>query len=230
MRTSSGPHSPGLAAELLDARAGHGLAPLAEQLVAAWRDEPDTPGEAVALALATAAETSERMAQHRSDVAVTGPGSSHTATRLTPAVVTEAIRDARAELLVVTFAAAGIADVVTELVRAAERGVRIDVVLDDTTGARDAFRRLDGAASFWHWPAERRGADGRAAMHAKLLAADRSWALVGSANLTGRAMRENLELGVLLRDSAAVERVVRHVHTLMGSHGPLVRVLGNARS
>jgi phosphatidylserine/phosphatidylglycerophosphate/cardiolipin synthase-like enzyme len=53
------------------------------------------------------------------------------------------------------------------------------------------------------------------ALHAKLMAADEKVAVVGSANLTDRALADNIELGVIIRDPHAVERVVRHFRSLM---------------
>ncbi|QNP63627.1 hypothetical protein IAG43_12240 [Streptomyces genisteinicus] len=46
------------------------------------------------------------------------------------------------------------------------------------------------------------------------MAADRRVALLGSANLTGRALRENVEIGVVLRDRATVGHLVDHLRWL----------------
>jgi phosphatidylserine/phosphatidylglycerophosphate/cardiolipin synthase-like enzyme len=52
--------------------------------------------------------------------------------------------------------------------------------------------------------------------------ADQEVALVGSANLTGKALASNLELGVILRDPDVVRRIVRHFLFLMKpGTGPL---------
>ena len=55
----------------------------------------------------------------------------------------------------------------------------------------------------------------RAALHAKLVAADERVALLGSANLTDKALALNLELGVIIRDPEVVRRMVRHFRSLM---------------
>ena len=113
--------------------------------------------------------------------------------RLTSSVVVELIRSARASLLVVSFAAYGVPEVVAELRAAADRGVRIDLVLESsaadggalrgTTGAEAAFTTLRDRAAFWHWPARHRPAVGnsRAALHAKIIAVDQRTALITSA-------------------------------------------------
>jgi phosphatidylserine/phosphatidylglycerophosphate/cardiolipin synthase-like enzyme len=62
----------------------------------------------------------------------------------------------------------------------------------------------------------------RAALHAKLVAADERIALLGSANLTDKALAVNLELGVIIRDPDVVSRIVRHFRSLMEpGAGPL---------
>ena len=55
----------------------------------------------------------------------------------------------------------------------------------------------------------------RAALHAKLIAADQRGSAVGSANLTDKALACNLEFGVILRDPEVVRRMVRHFRSLM---------------
>jgi cardiolipin synthase C len=52
-------------------------------------------------------------------------------------------------------------------------------------------------------------------MHAKLLAADTNVALLSSANLTDKALGDNLELGLLVRDPEVVRRIVGHFRSLM---------------
>lgn len=55
----------------------------------------------------------------------------------------------------------------------------------------------------------------RAALHAKLFAEDDRIVLLGSANLTDKALAVNLELGVILHDPDIVGRIVRHFRVLM---------------
>lgn len=94
-------------------------------------------------------------------------------------------------------------------------------------GAAAAFDTLRGRARFWHWPQHQRPVMGRsrAALHAKLIAADRQVALLGSANLTDRALAFNIEIGVVLREPDAVRRIVGHFRGLMDAeNGPLRRL------
>jgi phosphatidylserine/phosphatidylglycerophosphate/cardiolipin synthase-like enzyme len=158
---------------------------------------------------------------------ISGPTSSSVAVRLTSSVLIEIIRSARTSLLVVSFAAYGVAEVIEELCSAAARGVRIDLVLEGSAssggtlrgqaGSSATFSPLKDVAAFWHWPAHRRPATGtsRSALHAKFIAADATVALITSANLTDRALSTNLEVGVVLRDPVVTERLVQHFAALM---------------
>lgn len=229
--------SPGAAVEaaLIDASPGFALGAVAGRLVQAWHQTaPALPGAALALALRAAGVSCADNDSRRSTIAVSGPTSSAAPVRLTSEVATEVIRAARKSLLVVSFAAYGVPTVVAELARTLARGVTVDLVLETTlgeggtlagdSGAAAAFEALRGRARFWHWPQHRRPVTGRsrAALHAKLIAADRHVALLGSANLTDRALASNIEVGVVLRDPDAVRRLVRHFQGLMDAEdGPL---------
>jgi cardiolipin synthase C len=213
---------------LIDAKPGFALGGAAARLVAAWRAADPVPsGMAVALALEVAALVHADAAGRGSAVVVSGPASSSVPVRLTSAVISGIIRDCRTSLLIVSFAAFGVAGVIAELHNAAERGVRIDLVLESAEadggalhgplGASAAFAAIRREATFWTWPAARRPMAGasRAAMHAKLVAADAKVALLSSANLTDKALGDNLEVGLLVRDPDVVRRIVGHFHSLM---------------
>ncbi|WNM28982.1 phospholipase D-like domain-containing protein [Streptomyces sp. Li-HN-5-11] len=60
-------------------------------------------------------------------------------------------------------------------------------------------------------------------LHAKLIASDRHTALLGSANLTDRALSDNIELGVVLRDPHLVEPLVDHFRWLLAPENKVMR-------
>lgn len=225
-------------AALIDARPGYAVATHARRLVQAWRIEAaDLPGPAVALALYSAARVHHRAAAQRTELVISGPTSPSVPVRLTSSVVIEVIRAARQSLLVVNFAAYGVADVISELAAATRRGVHTNLVLESsveeggtlrgTIGAAAAFTTLRNSATFWHWPAHRRPTAGnsRAALHAKIIAADTSVAMISSANLTDRGLSSNLEVGIVLHDPHVVDRLVQHFTALMNPRtGPLEKV------
>lgn len=233
LHASPGP-APGVEARLLTAWPGGTRTELARALMRAWsadRSPPDGPAVALALQAAALAHTTAADSR-RVDLVVSGPATAAVPVRSTPQVIAEVIRAAQRHLIVVSFAAYQIPEVVTELRGAAGRGVHLDVILESSRedggslrqDARSAFGTL--AADFWHWPAARRPtAGGRASLHAKLITADDHTALLGSANLTGQALTHNLEVGVVLRNPEVVGRLVAHFRTLMNpDHGVLRRL------
>jgi cardiolipin synthase A/B len=177
----------------------------------------DVPPALVTGALigATRAVTAER-AQQAIDVVWTGPASSVSTSRLTSAVVVELIDSANEEVLLVSFATLGEPSIAAALERAAQRQVAITLLLerpDDNphyTGPADPFPGL--RARRFTWPAASRPPG--AAIHAKVIVIDRHTALIGSANLTGRALDHNLECGVLLRGGAEPAQICDHIVSL----------------
>lgn len=230
LHESAGPAD--VEAQLLAAHPVNGMGPHAATLARLWRRRPHLDGKALALALLTAATAADHEEERRPRVVASGPfgdgRSGSGPARMTAAVFEEVLDAARHRLLVVGYAHHASSGVRGRLAQAARRGVDIDMVFEEKTGALESFSALaeagQGRVRLWRWPEHARGADGNASLHAKVIAADRDLALVGSANLTGRALRHNIETGVLLRDPVQVRRLVGHFDALMGRHGPLERV------
>lgn len=218
LNEAEGPDSP-----LLDRwSANHPAAGLGVQLSTlrrAWRDEaPQLSGAALALSLATAAAAEEGMGPP-AELVVSGRTSPAIPVRLTSGIVVDVIRSARSSLLIASFAAYGISEIVAELRAAVERHVRIDLLLEESTAAARAFGSLGEHVRIWHCI----DSANRTSLHAKVIAADRHTALLGSANLTGRGLSRNVEIGVILRDSHVVGRLVDHMRWLTGPNGLLRR-------
>ncbi|WP_326828550.1 DISARM system phospholipase D-like protein DrmC [Streptosporangium sp. NBC_01810] len=230
LRGHPAPH-PAIRGLLTQARTGAVMGARAARLIAAWSAaDPPPPGSALALALETASRMHGETHRRRTDIVVSGPHSDEVPVRLTSSVIIEVIRASRTSLLVVSFAAFGVAEVTRELVRAARRGVQIDLVLEGTVedggalrgASTPPFEVLRPLATFWVWADRPRTGGSVPALHAKVVAADEEVALLGSANLTDRALAHNLEVGVVLRDPDVVGRLVRHFHALMHpKNGPL---------
>lgn len=176
-------------------------------------------GAGVALALRVGLAAREATEATRSRPVWTGPGSAGEQ-RLTPGVLHELIGSARERILLISYAAHTLPAVAADLESAVARGVTVDVVFEtaaDSSGAYTGYdeRPFGSVAGIrrWHWPADQRGTG--AALHAKALIIDGTHALVGSANLTGRALTANLEVGVLVRDPAVAAALEAHVRGLM---------------
>lgn len=210
------------------------FAGLVSEMSSAWREAEDMSGSAIALALRAAGRAVDEDRRRAVRPVWTGPDAGQPI-RLTAAVVAEVIADARQRLVVLSFAAYKIPEILRALEAAARRGVTVDVVLEtaeDSDGSLSfdhlpAFAALAGVR-VWHWPASMRPAEG-GSLHAKALVADGDVALVTSANLTGHAMKHNIELGLLVTDHAAATAIVAHVDGL-ARRGVLVRVNGWNRS
>lgn len=146
----------------------------------------------------------------------TGPPAP-TPDRLTSAVVVDLISGARSSLLLVGYAVHNEPTVTTALVDAAARGVSITLVLERSAdnpqfrGSGSAFPGLKATRLCWPRPPRSTGAS----LHAKLLVIDDSAALVGSANITGAALGNNLECGVLITGGATPLRLRTQIDNLV---------------
>ena len=196
-------------------------------LTSAWKADPALTGDGIALALRIGLRARRDADARRSRPVWTGPGAAGDQ-RLTAAVLHELVANARERILLVSFAAYTLAELATDLQKAVERGCRVDVVFEteeDSAGAYSGpqstpFGSVTGAHR-WRWPADHRSPG--AALHAKLLVVDGCRALVGSANLTHRALTANLEAGVLIEDRHLASELEAHVLALISS-GTLVNV------
>lgn len=186
-------------------------------------------GAGVALALRVGLAARDAAEAVRSRPVWTGPGTAGEQ-RLTAGVLHELIAGARERIVLISYAAHTLPAVAVDLEAAVERGVAVDVIFEtaaDSSGEYSGYdKRPFGAVAGirrWHWPADQRTQT--AVLHAKALIIDGSRALVGSANLTGRALTANLEVGVLVRDPVVAAALEAHVRGLMDS-GVLVPAEG----
>jgi cardiolipin synthase len=164
-----------------------------------------------------AAHALERAHRHQSiDVVWTGPESGITTSRLTAATVIDLIEQAHHEILLVSFATQTEPGISTALEAASARGVSITLLTErhaDNPGYAPTAIPFPGLnATRLHWPATQRPPG--AALHAKVIVVDDRIALVGSANLTSRAMETNLECGILIRGGRQPRAIREHVMQL----------------
>ena len=159
------------------------------------------PGSEVAAALRSASIAASIVESEQSlDLAWTGPTPSSVSVRRMEQAFCELIETARERLFVVSYVAYKTGLVFDALRAAAEHGVALSFLLEREQSQGGAvsidsveqLRPHFPQAAFYVW-------DGSGAVHAKCAVADASVALVTSANLTGKAMNDNMELGVLVR-------------------------------
>jgi phosphatidylserine/phosphatidylglycerophosphate/cardiolipin synthase-like enzyme len=189
-------------------------------LCAGWRATPGMTGAGVALALRAGLATRQRVRAHRAWPVWTGPGSVGEQ-RLTAGVLHELLAGAQQRILLVSFAAYTLPEVAADLEAAVQRGCAVDVVFETEedsagayTGPSRPFAHVSGI-NRWRWPAEQR--DGGGVLHAKLLVVDGRRALVGSANLTAKALAHNLEVGAVTSDPELATQLESHVRRLIES-------------
>ncbi len=169
-----------------------------------------------------------------SEVIWTGPTSNRLPIRRFDQVLYDLISAAQRRIMLVTFAAHRVPHLCAHLMRAVGRGVDLTLIIE-SEGESEGQLTLDAIAAFravpadrrrlYYWPLARRernqaGRPGK--LHAKCAIVD-DVALVGSANLTDDAFNRNMELGLLVRDPAAVAAIVEHFEELI-HRGVLVEV------
>ena len=206
--------------------------------VTTWQTQaPSVPPACVAVALQAAASAVGRQRRAQTvEVVWTGPTSTQPLRR-TAQVLHGVIDEAQRDLLIIAFAVYDIPEIRTALLRAAERGVAIRLLIESPQAsagkiAYDGLTALGPAvtahASVYHWPRDQRPTDDQGrhgALHAKCAVADGQTLLISSANLTRYALDLNMELGLLIRGGSQPAQVVRHVQDLIAA-GTLVPVVG----
>ena len=193
------------------------------------------PPAAIGAALLAAA-ASEQSIRARQEVEVvwTGPHSQAIAFRRTEQVILQVLDSATSRITLVSYAVYAIPRVRAALVRAAQRGVRINVILEtpDRMSGQNEYNTLAAlgaevvaCSGVYYWPEGKRPREGakHGILHAKCLVADSRWLFVSSANLTEYAFSINMELGVLMTGG----RLARQVEALFDSlvaEGELVAI------
>lgn len=225
---------PGARSKVVGAVKAPAFGAVAGRLFDAWAgSDGDLTGPGLALALQAVRLSAERRAEPAVSLVVTGPTTQEVPTGSIFSALKDVIRDAEERLIIVTYAAYKVGDLIEELAAAADRGVEITMILETdkagggtlTFDAKKAFSDLKGKVRFFVWPPEKRPAldGGKVSMHAKAAIADDRVALVTSANLTDRAVSDNLELGVLIRGGDVPRRLAAHFRELIATER-LVRV------
>ena len=171
--------------------------------------------------LSGAARAVSRARQHQSvSVVWTGPESGVSSSRLTAATVIDLINEARSEILLVSYATQTEPSISAALSAAVALGVAVTLLAERNADNPSYASSLSVPfpsveAMRLHWPLVQRPSG--AALHAKIIVVDDSVALVGSANLTSRAMESNLECGILIRGGPQPKAIRDHIAGLYTS-------------
>lgn len=181
------------------------------------------------VALGVAIQALRYAAKYRThaEVCWSGPVNSLQGFRTTAEAYRDLISKATKTALVVSFAVGEVESLRDSLEAALSRGVQVRLVLEDfnvfTQGSwRSQFSALgsqvlaDGAIFVWP-KSNRRQQEGRiyGSMHVKCLVVDEQAILLTSANWSGSAMQDNMELGVAITDLEMARSVVEHFDQLI---------------
>lgn len=151
----------------------------------------------------------------------TGPITSAVPLRCTEQALCELINTAQRKIFIVCFVAYKVNAVVDALKIATSRNVEINFLLEKDKEAGgsvevDSIQYLRAQipkAKFYVWNPDTGLVSG--SVHAKCAVADGRMALITSANLTGRAMESNMELGVILRNGNLPLHLHEHLEGLI---------------
>jgi phosphatidylserine/phosphatidylglycerophosphate/cardiolipin synthase-like enzyme len=186
-------------------------------------------------ALLTASEAEKGHLDGQSaELVWTGPEVGVVPLRRTEQVILQVIESASERLLVVSYAVYNIPRIGEALVRAADRGVAIRIVIEspERIEGKKAYSTLAalgpavaGRCGVYVWPIEGRfkGGSGKPGLlHVKCVVADGRWLFLSSANLTEQAFSINMELGVLITGGSTPCQVEDHFARMIES-GILVK-------
>lgn len=180
----------------------------------------------IGLCLQSIGETSDLIAASWPELVWSGPATEIFPVRRIDQVLYDLVREAREQILLVTFAAAKIERLRNILAEVMNRGVEVNLVLEFESESEgqlscDALAAFSDAlarkANIYYWPHNRRernegGRPGK--LHAKCAVIDEK-AIISSANLTDDAFNRNMELGVLFKGGSIPQDITEHFRSLI---------------
>jgi len=213
-----------------------------EACLQSLRDSGMTPGQ-IAIVAEAVVDARERAVDPERvlDLVISGPDVPGVPTSDTAATMRTLISEATEEILLVGYAIHNAHSLFEPLAAkmTANESLCVTLCLDiprkfgDTSLESEIVRRFarEFRERHWPWPNSPRvfydprslsdNPEHRSSLHAKCVVADRSAALVTSANFTQAAQQRNIEVGLLVRHPALVARLARYFQGLIDT-GQLV--------
>jgi phosphatidylserine/phosphatidylglycerophosphate/cardiolipin synthase-like enzyme len=194
-----------------------------------WRAKaPEVDPRTVAVALQTAALSVQTQRDSQSvELVWTGPDTQTTPFRRTEQAILQLLDAAQTRITLVSFAVYSIPNVARSLVKAAQRGVQLTVIIEtpDRLGGENEYSTIKAlgqevakCSSVYYWPKDKRplSENNRAGiLHVKCAVADGQWLFLSSANLTQQAFTINMELGMLVRGGMMPRKVEQQFDQLI---------------
>ena len=193
-----------------------------DRLVDAWGATSIGSGELAAMLLA-ASHAFENVSRHQTTELVwTGPTTPFVSARRTEQALLQVIDAAKQTLFVTSFVAYDVSTIVKVLNNASTRGVSISMLLESSQdhGGSISFdvigkmKTLVPSAKLYAWR-ERADPFANGRVHAKVAVADGNVCFITSANLTGHAMEQNMEAGVLISGGQIPRSLHEHLQALV---------------
>jgi cardiolipin synthase len=193
-----------------------------ERVIAAWAKTSISGNELTGMFLG-ASEARVRLERELNvELVWTGPTTRFVPTRRTAQVLIDLIASAQTDLFLVSFVAYDVGNVVKALNEAANRGVKLRMLLEASV-EHGGTLNIDPAATMkasvpraeiftWKDKAEP-FVDGK--VHAKVAVVDSARAFITSANLTGHALEKNMEAGVLINGGNVPKTLSDHLQALV---------------
>ncbi len=193
-----------------------------DRLVYAWVTTSIGSGELASMLLAASHALENVSRRQSTELVWTGPTTPFVSARRTEQALLQVIGAAKQNLFITSFVAYDVSTIVKALNDASASGVSIAMLLESSQdhGGSISFdvigkmRTLVPSAKLYAWR-ERSApfADGR--VHAKVAVADCDVCFITSANLTGHAMEQNMEAGVLLSGGHIPRLLHDHLQALV---------------
>ena len=194
-----------------------------------WRSQAwQATGSEVAIALRTAGRFERlRVQSQKVEMVWTGPHSEAVFYRHTEQAILQVLDSSAEKVLLASYAVYSIPNIQDAVVRAADRGVAIRVIVEtpnkiDVTNEYSTLRALGtkvaACSRVYYWPKENRGTNEKGKhgiFHVKCLVADGKMLFLSSANLTEYAFSLNMELGLLVSGGRAPKQIQAHFERLM---------------
>lgn len=192
-----------------------------KRLVWAWKTSTISGETMAAMLLAAAHAFRHAESRQRVELVWTGPTTELAPARRTEQALIQVIDAAQQRLFITSYVAYDIESIAKALKSAAERGVRIEFLMElsSAQGGKVSIdpignlKKIVPDALFYVWK-DKDAAFVNGSVHAKVAVADGAYCFITSANLTGYAMDQNMEAGVLISGDPLPDQLHRHLDAL----------------
>ena len=191
-------------------------------LIDIWKASTINGETLAAMLLAAAYAFRHAEDRQRVELVWTGPTTELVPARRTEQALIQVIDVAQQRLFITSYVAYDIESIARALRSAAKRGVKIVFLMElsSTQGGKVSIdpignlQKIVPDALFYVWK-DKGSAFVNGSVHAKVAVADSAYCFITSANLTGYAMDQNMEAGVLVSGNPLPEQLHRHLEALV---------------